>query len=1029
MTFNFVEKVMCINGGNVPSPIQFYRKGFALAGTGGSPSWRDVVLSGLTALTLVNAKADGLNYLKLFGDTEQLPETYLDTVTLSGGCEQRNLPSEYTQVEFLESSGTQYIDTGIVLNSKATVTTVGQFLSLPQAATPSSIWGFMGSSSNLPRWGCATLLVSTNNRWLMDLNNTLASGTSDTDKHTFVNETDGTTTYNSFVDGNSIYATAQTVENKERYTSNTLSAYIFARNNNGTAGNFSSSRIYNYNIVQDDIEVINLIPARRNSDSVLGMYDTVTGNFLTNAGTGDFIAGADAPTPNAPVDIICNNGVLKVNRNLYSTEYHDEALSQTNGVTTSSNSGVNVSAMVDCRTIKSFKITTVSPQGSFRIFKYGTDNTFINATSTANIGGIVTVEDSVGFFRIQYNYTSFGTNTENILIYNSAYDLNEVYADGTQEVVTDSVGNTATPEMLCAVGSYKDTQEVISGGVTRNVGIKVLDGTESWQNLSGYVSIIKTALGTNSTVLPANSTDIFCTHFQVKTDTFVDGVGSGGFYINFKYDSAFTTLAQWKQFLASQYANGTPVIVVYPLATATTETVSGQSLSKSPVTQTAGAISNLGIAETSSSHTTPTPQQPLQINCNNGVIKLTANLFDKNTALADHYMWINVNQSGERPNLNYYGANAIRVKGNTKYTRSGTHGSINYFMLEDGTGTSYNDSGATITTPENAKWWYFNIGMDTSRDTMMIVEGETLPESYVPYGQITTDGTTETVEVAGNNLLDTTNIITGYRLSNLLGNTYSTVDFAVDANYYVSNLIPVEVGKTYIKNSPLADAYHRFKVYNANRVSVRISSENSITIQSGEAYIAFCGLRTELTTAHCGESLGSATAEMLLKVGTYQDVQSVIDGGVTRNVGVKVLTGDEEWNTNGTIGDNSWRFTGSGIISVSSGAEDSLCTHINRIVQTSVTSQPLRPCIRFTTSGGAQFYPTDNTMTLESWVYWLKAQYNAGTPVIIIYPLATATTETVTGQPLTTQAGTNIVEITQASMDNLGLEVSYKATI
>ena len=60
---------------------------------------------------------------------------------------------------------------------------------------------------------------------------------------------------------------------------------------------------------------------------------------------------------------------------------------------------------------------------------------------------------------------------------------------------------------------------------------------------------------------------------------------------------------------------------------------------------------------------------------------------------------------------------------------------------------------------------------------------------------------------------------------------------------------------------------------------------------------------------------------------------------------------------------------------------------------------------------------------------FLADQYNAGFPVIVVYPLATATTESVTGQTLTTQAGTNIVEITQASMDNLELEVSYKAGV
>lgn len=80
MTFNFVEKVMCIGGaGNEVPTLQFYKKGFVLHDNGGStPSWQDIILSGNTALTLVNAKANGLNYVKIFGATEQrlLPDTY-----------------------------------------------------------------------------------------------------------------------------------------------------------------------------------------------------------------------------------------------------------------------------------------------------------------------------------------------------------------------------------------------------------------------------------------------------------------------------------------------------------------------------------------------------------------------------------------------------------------------------------------------------------------------------------------------------------------------------------------------------------------------------------------------------------------------------------------------------------------------------------------------------------------------------------------------------------------------------------------
>lgn len=48
---------------------------------------------------------------------------------------------------------------------------------------------------------------------------------------------------------------------------------------------------------------------------------------------------------------------------------------------------------------------------------------------------------------------------------------------------------------------------------------------------------------------------------------------------------------------------------------------------------------------------------------------------------------------------------------------------------------------------------------------------------------------------------------------------------------------------------------------------------------------------------------------------------------------------------------------------------------------------------------------------------------------IIVHPRTIPTTETVTPQMLTVQAGTNTIEITQSSIDDLPLEVSYKAGV
>jgi hypothetical protein len=50
-------------------------------------------------------------------------------------------------------------------------------------------------------------------------------------------------------------------------------------------------KIFYVQIYDNNILVRDFIPARRNSDGVLGMYDTVTNTFFTNAGTGEFIAG------------------------------------------------------------------------------------------------------------------------------------------------------------------------------------------------------------------------------------------------------------------------------------------------------------------------------------------------------------------------------------------------------------------------------------------------------------------------------------------------------------------------------------------------------------------------------------------------------------------------------------------------------------------------------------------------------------------------------------------------------------------
>ena len=74
--------------------------------------------------------------------------------------------------------------------------------------------------------------------------------------------------------------------------------YIFAVNTNGSPDSTQSLsfRLRNfkiYNHYDDANPSMDLIPCYRKSDDEVGMYDTVSRTFYTNAGTGTFLKGAD----------------------------------------------------------------------------------------------------------------------------------------------------------------------------------------------------------------------------------------------------------------------------------------------------------------------------------------------------------------------------------------------------------------------------------------------------------------------------------------------------------------------------------------------------------------------------------------------------------------------------------------------------------------------------------------------------------------------------------------------------------------
>ena len=179
-----------------------------------------------------------------------------------------------------------------------------------------------------------------------------------------------------------------------------------------------------------------------------------------------------------------------------------------------------------------------------------------------------------------------------------------------------------------------------------------------------------------------------------------------------------------------------------------------------------------------------------------------------------------------------------------------------------------------------------------------------------------------------------------------------------------------------------------------------------------------------LTVSASGAETQTVTdIPMLLSVGDYADEAEIISGLLTHKVGIKVLDGTEAY-TKANSGDTvrfrlnnvSDLITGSGM-----GRIPAIYSHFQDLSSTS--SQSLGGAFAF--SGRViYFIPTDQTLDLNGWKSWVAQQYAAGTPLIVIYPLAQETTEQATPQSLSTAQGTNTVSVT-AEVSDIGLDIYY----
>ena len=883
------------------------------------------------------------------------------------------LPNEYTQLEYIESSGTQYIDTGILLSNTDTFEiTFQSALNTLTSPVMGAISGGAGytSTNNL----CVTYTTSSGlNDYAVYCDGNAGNAQHSWNGGNASDKLKHTIKYNGLniaptIDGVDM---AQLTPTTLVANAPTVTTWLFGRNNTST-GTLSQNgiRIYNVNIQGKG----HFIPAKRNSDNVIGMYDTVSDRFFTNQGTGNFIAGPDT------------SKTISGNK-IYLEDSIKDSLSSLN---------------VYGKTIQSN-----IPEGYTELEYIETSGTqYINLDVRGNATFIGTAQS-----------TTDSPTTSQVLFANSGAAAGHwfgIQSPGAGSSYAKRWGLGATPTASSTIdGTTKVNFEITFTQTSQT-------GTVNDQTLTRESSAI-------------THTDWIA--FVGNTSLSYGFIGKIWKLKVVQNDALVRNLIPAK--------NSSNVIGMY-------DTVSGQFFTNDGTgTFTAGPTA------------VPSPDAPVDIVSNNGVLKVSPNLFNKDLVPNENKYIIASRGTANTPSSSEFRhSDYITIKENTQYYVGIVVSPANAAGLAfyDDTKTyisglsltQLGDANNIITSPNNAKYIRFSFKIDEGyntdwENTVYFVEGNQPLAEFIPYGQIYTDGTVETINIKGNNLYDITKDVNDKYID---ANGNIGDDTSLRACY--SDLIPVKSGEMYTysgickssSGTSNAKRIHGYidGVWNQQiqilNIDINKTFSNTFTIPAGINGIRISHWKDDENTQveecyrptkynnYIDMNLDVAN---LLSVGDYKDEQEILSGTITRNVGVKVLDGTENW----FVVTNYSNLYG---LVVADGVFASNKLPMSTHYQGTTANNSFMPndTIKATTAtilapNKVSVYIKDGAnSTLAGFKQYLATQYAAGTPVIVIYPLAEPTTETTTAQTTLLASNNNVITRDSKYMNNLGLDLTYK---
>lgn len=195
------------------------------------------------------------------------------------------VPDGYTALEYIQSTGTQYIDTLYKPNGQTYVEMDAKIIAVGSYPT---LFGTRDNNSDY--------------FWLYNNGN----GSESTDFTIAVKEKKLTVQAPQFdrmtfsIGGGYGYAGSSSTEADTSGLDCPYNLYLLSANRNDVPNYNASARLYSTSITEGETLIRDFVPCKRDSDGTVGLYDTINGRFYANAGSGSFVAGPEIARPADP---------------------------------------------------------------------------------------------------------------------------------------------------------------------------------------------------------------------------------------------------------------------------------------------------------------------------------------------------------------------------------------------------------------------------------------------------------------------------------------------------------------------------------------------------------------------------------------------------------------------------------------------------------------------------------------------------------------------------------------------------------